>query len=177
MKKYVLTGAPSSGKSSILLALEKEFNYLIIREAAEDLIKFYQANGIKEPWLLEEFQDELLKLQLQRELSVENNKAYKEVFIDRGIVDGLAYYQFDKKELSSLMKLALENLKQKPYKKVFLIEKLGTYQKTKVRKESQEEADFLEKLQEKNYQDQGYEVIRIKSAPIKERVKEILKHI
>lgn len=177
MKKYVLTGAPSSGKSSILLALEKELNYLTVREAAEDIIKLYQAKGIKEPWKLEGFQDELLKLQIQREKIVENNKEYNEVFIDRGILDGLAYYQFDKKEPSNLMKKAVDQLKEKPYTKIFLIERLGTYEKTEVRKESQQEAILLEKLQEQNYKSQGYEVIRIKPASLDERVKQILKNI
>ena len=47
MKKYILTGGPGSGKSSILLGLEQQ-GETIIREAAEDYIKHQQAQGILE---------------------------------------------------------------------------------------------------------------------------------
>ena len=43
-KKYVLSGGPGSGKSSILLGLEQLGEY-IVREAAEDYIKYKQAQG------------------------------------------------------------------------------------------------------------------------------------
>lgn len=48
VKKYVITGGPGTGKSSIILALEKKGEH-IVHEAAEDFIKLQQARGIKEP--------------------------------------------------------------------------------------------------------------------------------
>ena len=176
MKKYVLTGAPSSGKSSIILSLEYEKKQPVIREAAEDVIKLYQAKGITEPWKLNDFQDKILELQLQRENLV-NKKNYDEVFIDRGILDGLAYYQMMERKPSELIMKEMKKLEETPYEKIFLIEMINTYEKNLVRREQQEEAKILEQLQEKNYKAQGYEVIKIKNATVEERIKQILKHI
>jgi predicted ATPase len=88
MKKYVLTGGPGTGKSSIILSLEAKGEY-VIREGAEDYIRLRQAAGAKTPWTEPDFQDRILDLQLQREARVP--KGATRVFIDRGVADGLAY--------------------------------------------------------------------------------------
>ena len=61
-KKYILTGGPGTGKSSLILALEQA-GYATIREAAEDYIRFRQAMGQPEPWTEEDFQALLRDLQ------------------------------------------------------------------------------------------------------------------
>ena len=48
IRKFVLTGGPGSGKSSIILELERRGEY-VVREAAEDVIRLEQAKGIKNP--------------------------------------------------------------------------------------------------------------------------------
>lgn len=166
--KYVLTGGPGVGKSSIILALEQK-GYTVVREAAEDWIKLQQAKGIKEPWFKPDFQDQILKLQKAREYKT--RKARNKVFIDRGTLDGLAYYQKDGKEPSEMMKTEIQRLKRyKRYTKVFLIENLGSCETNEVRRENLEEAIKLEKLQEQNYKQLGYEVIRIPSGRVEKRV-------
>src|SRR3989338_8639425 len=88
IRKYILTGAPGSGKSSILLEIERKGEY-IVREAAEDIIKLNQARGVERPWELTDFQDQILDLQIQRENQIPKN--IERAFIDRGILGGLAY--------------------------------------------------------------------------------------
>ena len=61
-RKYILTGGPGSGKSSILLELRSRGN-TIVREAAEDVIRLEQARGNTKPWELPEFQRKILELQ------------------------------------------------------------------------------------------------------------------
>jgi predicted ATPase len=170
-KKYILTGGPSSGKSSLILALEQKGEYCI-REAAEDVIKYQQALGNKEPWLNPDFQDWILNLQIQREQRIP--KEAKRAFIDRGLADGLAYYEFRGNEPSKAIKEATRNL---DYEKVFLIQNLGNCINTDVRKENLEEALKLERLLEKNYETLGYKVIKIGSAPLEERADKILSYI
>jgi len=106
MEKIILTGAPGSGKSSILKELEYVYGERIIPEAAEDVIKYLQARGDPEPWKNSDFQDKILRLQIQRERQVENLEG--RVFIDRGILDGLAYYQIDRREPTLAMRKAIE---------------------------------------------------------------------
>lgn len=167
-KTYILTGGPGVGKSAIILALEQK-GYIIVREAAEDWIKLQQAKGTKEPWLEPDFQDQILKLQKAREYKT--IKVKNKIFIDRGTLDGLAYYQIAEKEPSKMMKTEIKKLKKnKSYAKVFLIENLGSCETNEVRRENLDEALKLEMLQEQNYKTLGYEVVRVPSGTVEERV-------
>lgn len=85
---YAITGAPSSGKTSIIEELEKR-GEPVIHEAATDWIKTKISLGNPRPWEEESFTLDILKLQLQREvpyLSMDGR-----VFIDRGLFDGYAF--------------------------------------------------------------------------------------
>ena len=66
VQKIVLTGAPSSGKTSVATQLEIQ-GYNVIHETAEDYIRLLQAKGIKQPWTTRNFQRNIFKLQKQRE--------------------------------------------------------------------------------------------------------------
>lgn len=153
-----------------MLALEKRGEY-IIREAAEDVIKTLQAEGIKEPWLLPDFQEQILELQKQREARIQPEA--KRVFIDRGVIDGLAYT--DKEDICRKIK---EAEKQAGYeKKVFLIEHLGHTEKTEVRREDHEEAIKLGEKLGQIYKELGYEIIRIPAGTVKERLEKMLEEL
>jgi predicted ATPase len=166
-KKYILTGGPGSGKSSLILALEQKGEYCI-REAAEDIIRYQQALGNKEPWTNPDFQDWILKLQLQREQRIPRET--KRAFLDRGLADGLAYYELRKQEPSKAIKEATRKL---DYERVFLIQNLGNCLKTEIRKENLEEALELERLLEKTYKAKGYRITRIGPAPLAERMSQL----
>jgi len=164
--KYILTGPPGSGKSSILLELEARGEY-IIREAAEDVIKRCQSKGIEKPWELPDFQRDILKLQLQREERIPKN--LERVFIDRGILDGLAYIKPGTDTYKEIQKQAIA------YAGVFFIELLGEVQKTKVRREDDIAAYELgEKLKE-IYLMAGYKIPIIQPNSVDERANLILR--
>lgn len=81
---YALTGAPSSGKTSIIKELEKK-GESVIAEAATDRILSQLHSGISEPWKDECFPLGTLQLQLERKepwLMREGR-----VFVDRGVFD------------------------------------------------------------------------------------------
>ena len=176
MERYVLTGGPSSGKTSIILALENDWNMPVVREAAEDIIKLYQAKGIQEPWKLHEFQDYILELQVQREIQAKK-AGYERVFIDRGILDGLAYYQIMDREPSEALQIALKKMQCQPYDKVFLIENLQGCETNEVRRENLEEALTLERMQNQNYQNFGYEIVKVLPLKLTQRVNMILDNV
>jgi len=85
---YVITGGPSSGKTSIIKELEKR-GEAVIHEAAVDCIIKGMSLGICEPWKEKQFALDILNLQLEREnpYLLLNGR----VFIDRGLFDGYAY--------------------------------------------------------------------------------------
>lgn len=56
MKRYILTGTPGSGKTSVLHAL-KSLGYSVVEEAATDVIALEQKRGNPEPWTQADFPD------------------------------------------------------------------------------------------------------------------------
>ena len=48
-KRFICTGTPGSGKTSVILALEKLW-YVIVPESATDIIAESQAKGDMRPW-------------------------------------------------------------------------------------------------------------------------------
>src|SRR5918911_1067339 len=67
MKRYILTGTPGSGKTSILQELKSQ-GYGVVEEAATDVIACEQRRGNREPWLQPDFIDAIVRLQKQRQL-------------------------------------------------------------------------------------------------------------
>jgi predicted ATPase len=168
MKKYVLTGGPGAGKTTIGLTLEAMGEHYI-REAAEDIIRRQQSCGMPEPWKDPNFQLDILRLQQQRERGV--RKDISRVFIDRGTPDGLAY-------LDAQSETAREILKSRGnYDRIFLIEHSGILKSTAVRRENLEEAKKLEDKLHKIYAALGYNITIIKPGTPEERAKQILEEI
>ena len=68
MQRFILTGAPGSGKTSILSHLRQK-GHTVIAEAATDVIAAEQARGTPEPWLDPTFIDKIITLQRARQLT------------------------------------------------------------------------------------------------------------
>ncbi len=174
-RKYVLTGGPGSGKSSIILALEYR-GEAVMREVAGDFINLQQAMGIPEPWKDPKFQDRIRNWQVTREMDADKIAKNGRVFLDRGVLDGLAYCQMD--GTSTAMRCADRIIKQtKPYGLIFVVENHGCCETTGTIRESRAEAMELETLQERNYWEAGYEPVRVPAGPLEERVGIILEHV
>src|SRR5579883_2747384 len=67
MKRYILTGTPGSGKTSIIHEL-KSLGYRTVEEAATDVNALELMNGNPDPWMLPDFIDKIVSLQKQRQL-------------------------------------------------------------------------------------------------------------
>ena len=67
MKRYIFTGTPGSGKTSILHALKSQ-GYSVIEESATDVIAFEQLHGNLEPWMQDDFIDKIVRLQKRRQI-------------------------------------------------------------------------------------------------------------
>lgn len=58
MRRFILTGTPGSGKTSVIMELEK-LGHAVIHEAATDVISQEQAKGIEKPWEEPDFVDQI----------------------------------------------------------------------------------------------------------------------
>ncbi|MDO8459700.1 MAG: ATP-binding protein [Nanoarchaeota archaeon] len=168
-RKYLLTGAPGSGKSSLILELEW-FGKYIIREAAEDWINLQKARGIEDPRILPDFQEKILELQQIREKKIPSYTHH--IFIDRSYADGLAYAKPESTTANTIRKF----METTHYDEVFLIERLTTHKQTAVRTETKQKAEMLEELIEKGYKKLGYNPIRVAPGTTKERAEFILQY-
>ena len=168
---YVITGGPSSGKTTVLEELAK-LGYLIYPEAARIFIDKEIAKGksLKEIRSDEaKFQREVLKMKIRVENSAPKDKI---VFFDRAIPDSIAYYQICGLNLKEVLKFC----QNKVYRKIFFLEQLP-FDQDYARIEDNETIKKLNKLLKESYQDLGYEVINIPAMSVKERVQKILTEI
>jgi predicted ATPase len=175
LKNYILTGAPGSGKTSLINEFKKK-DYLTVKEAATDVISEEQLKGISEPWKYPEFIDKIVDLQKIRQESIKDNRL---CFFDRSPICtyALAIYLGFKPSDSLLNELARTKEQQIYQKQVFFIKNLGFITNTQARKITFEESLKFEEIHKKIYMDFDYELIFINKAPIKRRIEKILSDI
>ena len=172
MKKYIITGGASSGKSTLLAELGARGLYTV-EEAAKEIILHKQQKGVGEPWLEHDFQDKILDLQIEKEAKIPVDTEI--ALIDRGLHDSLAYYHYRDQEIP---KKLLENILKCDYEKIFFLEPLKFFEKGKYRFEKgMNEAVRIAELIKKTYLNMGYEVIMIPPFSVKERADMVLEYI
>ena len=168
---YVITGPPSSGKTTLINELSK-LGYLTYPEAARVIIDREMAKGksIEEIRKNEaEFQKKVFRMNVEIERAAPKDKI---VFFDRAIPDSIAYYQLyglDPKEV-------FDACKKIRYKKVFFLEPLP-FVKDYARIENGKTVEKLTNLLKENYKKLGYKIVTIPAMPVKERLNKILKEI
>lgn len=170
MKKYVLTGGPGIGKTT-LIEIIASIGYEVVPEAARIIIEEEQfKNSDALPWKdLEKFQELVVRKQLEEENKIKGFPA----FLDRSIIDGYGYSKLGGATPSSLI---ADNANGR-YDKVFILEPLENYQKDSVRLENEEESRKIHQAIIDAYSFFGYDLIFVPVMSPDDRVKFILDHI
>jgi len=177
LRRYILTGAPGAGKTSVLNCLkDKGFN--VIKEAATDLILESQSKGIKQPWLEPDFINKIWQLQTKRQLE-ESVKDDSPIFYDRTPIDTYALSVFLNIKPSRALLSELERIEEHGIynKEVFLLDGLGFIENNEIRQISYNDALIFGNIHEEVYTKFGYKCIKIPALGIDERTKLILDHI
>ena len=170
MKRYILTGTPGSGKTSILHVLKSQ-GYSVVEEAATEVNAFELMHGNPEPWMLPDFIDKIIHLQKQRQIEALAHPCELQ-FYDRSPMCTYALSLHLGYPPSACLLEEMERIeREKIYQKeVFFIENLGFCEPTEVRKISFEESLLFEKIHMKIYTSLGYHLIKIAPEPLEERV-------
>src|SRR5437763_16504812 len=92
MKRFVLTGAPGAGKTTVIEAL-RQLGQATVAEAATDVIGTGQAAGDPEPWRAAGFVEAVVAVQREREAEASRH-GDGVCFFDRSPVCTLALSRF-----------------------------------------------------------------------------------
>ena len=177
MKRYIITGTPGCGKTSIIRALELT-GASVVSEAATDLIAFRQAQGSMTPWEQPNFIDDIIRLQKHRQIDMCGD--YSDLhFYDRSPICTYAlatYLGFEPSH--NLMNEIKRIQKYLIYEKqVFFLENLGFITNTDARKISFEDSLKFEQIHREAYAKFGYKCFAVPARPIDERLDFILRAI
>lgn len=170
MRRFILTGAPGSGKTAIIRQLEL-VGFSVVEEAATDVIALEQAKGVAEPWRNSAFIDSVAELQRQRQ--VRASRVPGEVqFHDRSVICTAALavwlgYPFSDTLSSELRRIETEAIFQR---RVFLIQNLGFITPTEARRIGFEESLRFERVHEETYRNFGFELVPVASGSLLDRV-------
>jgi predicted ATPase len=159
----VVTGGPSSGKST-LLEYFKSQGHFIVPESARILIDQEIAKGKTLQEIRADegaFQNKVLEMKLKWE---EKTSPEQFTFFDRGIPDSIAYTQVCGVDTT----LAFVASQKRRYKKVFHLEQVP-FENDYSRIEDQEKAHVVSELLFDVYTSLGYKVVRVPLMSIEER--------
>ncbi len=158
---YVVTGGPSSGKTSTLEYLAKK-GFYVIPEAARVIIDKDMAEGKTLAEIRADevaFQRRALGMKIETEKNAPRDRI---VFFDRAIPDSVPYLLVCGVDTRDEIRQILGN--EQRYRKVFLMAQVG-FEKDYARTEDANKARLLGKLIEEAYQESGYGVIYVPPMP------------
>ena len=176
MKRYILTGTPGCGKTSIIRALEMT-GASVVAEAATDIIAYRQMQGIAEPWKNKDFIDYIIRLQKHRQIDLSDD--YSDLhFYDRSPICTYALAMYLNFKPSANLMQEIERITNACIydEKAFFIDNLGFIENTDARKISFEESLEFEKIHLDAYEKFGFNCVHIPAGSIEDRVKLILEY-
>ena len=170
---YVVTGGPSTGKTTLLKELEA-LGYKTIPEAARTVIDKALEKGISLEALRSDekrFQDDVARL--KEEVEASHDKAVV-TFFDRGMHDTAAYMRHYGFTIEEWLKALIG---RSTYQKVFLLEPLPMYENDYARTEDHDFTKKLHTLLHDAYAEFGMEPIHVPAVSPSDRVRFILNTI
>jgi predicted ATPase len=177
MRRYILTGAPGSGKTSVLTELAVA-GHAVVPEAATDVIAAEQSTGNAEPWLASGFTEKIAELQRVRQLaSVDPQVRWQ--FFDRSPVCTLALARYLGHPPGVELSGELDRLTAGATyaSEVFFVRPIGFIEPTAARRISYAESLGFESLHEAAYRELGFRLIDVPPADPATRASQILSYL
>jgi predicted ATPase len=172
--RYVITGGPGSGKSTLIEGLQKA-GYPCSSEVSRRMIIAEVAKGSDcLPWA--DIRCFSVKVMDEMILAWNSGTAYPQLFFDRGMPDVIAYLKVASLEVPQDL---LANLSAYPYhNQVFILPPWETiFVNDTERWQSFAEATDIHEAIRETYLENGYQLIEVPQAPVAERMAFILDQI
>ena len=173
LNKVVITGAPGTGKTSIIRFLESN-GYNCFHEFSRTLIKSGQFNGSRNLFLDEpnSFSEKILETRISHfnQSNKIKNPKNNLIFFDRSIYDTFAYQKFINKSFIYPIKY-----KKFKYQKVFILSPWNDiYVNDNERSESFEISKEIDRSIKLTYNHYNYKLNEISKTSVENRVNQIL---
>lgn len=168
---HVITGAPCSGKTTVISSLEQH-GYRVVHEVARAFID----TELKKGKSIAQIKADILAFErhiLETKVAIENAlPEANTIFMDRAVPDSIGYYILEGLDPQE----PIAKSKQRRYKKIFFLERL-TFKKDQVRSEDDNIAAELDFLLKASYLDLGYTIVHVPLMPVNKRIDLILAHL
>lgn len=162
MFRYVLTGGHGVGKTALLLYLQLQGEY-VIRESASDYKYVKMALG--EPFPLDNpnAENNIFKIQLNRELAIDTTKG--RVFLDRSIIDHIAYAKLLNQRLEYTLDIDLIN-----YDIVFFLAPGTEWGISLCTRREQLYSNKVANMIEEEYRMRGFRIVNVPPLTLEQRM-------
>lgn len=170
MRRYIITGAPGAGKTTILAAL-RDRGYAVVDEAATDVNVHLQALDCDEPWRDPGFIDAITLLQRERLVQPAPPATAVQVF-DRSPICTLALARYLGLPVTPILGGEIDRMVAKgTYQpRVFFVHLLGFITPTAVRRISLAQSVTFERFHEQAYRNLGFDLVDVPAGTVEERV-------
>ena len=174
-KKVIITGAPGTGKSTLINSLIEK-DYYCFEEISRALILDAQKQGIEQLFLANPLKfSELLLKGRQEQFESANHSEANLIFFDRGIPDILAYLDYAKIEYPNHF---IDVCKSSKYDVVFILNPWeAIYKSDNERYENFNQAQEVHKHLVNTYNSYGYNLIKVPFSTPSSRIDFILNHL
>lgn len=169
--RYVLTGGPGCGKTSILTALEMMGEY-VIPEAARDYYLLQRARGVQAPAERRDFVAEALRLHMFREGNFVLGGVVR-AFLDRGTYDHFVYAKLLGQAIPEEL---ARRAREVSYTAAFIVEPTASGWSTPVGFLSSAQSEQIHRELREMYASLRVPVIGVPAAALDDRVGFVLSH-
>lgn len=177
--KYILTGGPNTGKTTMINMLSRQHPvcHEVARQIIYEELDKQKHNPTYTPILPSNNLINFQYLVLDRQIKTEPKTVSRPTFLDRSLLDGLAYLKSENIFDQYLSELIYKTMSESTYKTAFLLHPNPNHKTNRERRESKLKSYNIHQCIIEVYQSYGFDLIHVPWSKKDKRLEHILSHI